>query len=819
MESSGEYTVEYKFTADVNGLEQGVKQAKSLVKDATDAVGKDFKVNWGEGSGSIGEYSKWLENAKKETENLTGATSTFSLSQEQMESINKRNAAYMEQYNAQVQSLSTNTVQATDDFSGFDSALYSTTASVGELDLKTQALIASMAALTAAFAKNSLDAFARYEDAVYGMATTVGNVGGTIEQAMEGIKTSTESGLLSEADAAKAINNLTSYGYSVAEATQLIEALTVSSEAHRRSNMTVAEQVVQTTEGIRRQSSMMARASGNSETLSAAQQRYAETLGKTADELDKAEQRQAIFNSYLEAGTSSVAVAEGYENSYAASVQRLNNSLDNLKVAFGQVLAPLATWLANAAAWVVSNKELVAGVVTFVGVIAGGGGLIIAITKLLPLIAQAIAWFSGLHVATKGVILGLATVAATMAVVSVASSSMSNSLAGITEGAAEATDNMDDFTASVGGGGGGGGAVGAVRDLSAELAKLERQYKDELKQIANRHQETIDRLTKQIQDANVDYKRAIDERNAEFATSQAKEEKKHQEKVDDIMEQIRFLQRYNNDYNRQKLANLEFALAKENALYQKQTEAAKNELELQNENDRIAYEEKRQQYQKELDDELAFMNKHRADLQEVQNWILEDEIESLKRRYEEQQASYEQQSAAAGAAGASIGDNFIQNLNKKLADAQSGQLQTDAFNLGSATSKSVIRGAWEHIKSVANDDDENFLARIWRGILGDETFHRLKYGATASGSGWASGGYTGQGGVNEVAGVVHKGEYVLPQEMVDQNTGTPKALGNTYVINVSGTFATSAAERRKVADQIVAAINQNNKSRLEASWQ
>ena len=820
MESSGEYTVEYKFTADVNGLEQGVKQAKSLVKDASDAVGKDFKVNWGEGSGSIGEYSKWLENAKKETENLTGATSTFSLSQEQMESINKRNAAYMEQYNAQVQSLSTNTVQATDDFSGFDSALYSTTASVGELDLKTQALIASMAALTAAFAKGSLDAFARYEDAVYGMATTVGNVGGTIEQAMEGIKTSTESGLLSEADAAKAINNLTSYGYSVAEATQLIEALTVSSEAHRRSNMTVAEQVVQTTEGIRRQSSMMARASGNSETLSAAQQRYAETLGKTADELDNAEQRQAIFNSYLEAGTSSVAVAEGYENSYAASVQRLNNSLDNLKVAFGQVLAPLATWLANAAAWVVSNKELVAGVVTFVGVIAGGGGLIIAISKLLPLIGQAIAWFSGLHVATKGVILGLATVAATMAVVSVASSSMSSSLAGITEGAAEATDNMDDFTASVGGGGGGGGAVGAVRDLSAELAKLERQYKDELKQIANRHQETIDRLTKQIQDANVDYKRAIDERNAEFATSQAKEEKKHQEKVDDIMEQIRFLQRYNNDYNRQKLANLEFALAKENALYQKQTEAAKNELELQNENDRIAYEEKRQQYQKELDDELAFMNKHRADLQEVQNWILEDEIESLKRRYEEQQASYEQQSSAAGAAGAAIGDNFINNLNKKLTDAQNGKLQTDAFNLGSTTSKSVIRGAWEHIKAVANDDDENFLARIWKGILGNETFNRLKYGtSTGQPSGWATGGYTGQGGVNEVAGIVHKGEYVLPQEMVDQNTGTPKSLGNTYVINVSGTFATSAAERRKVADQIVAAINQNNKSRLEASWQ
>lgn len=43
--------------------------------------------------------------------------------------------------------------------------------------------------------------------------------------------------------------------------------------------------------------------------------------------------------------------------------------------------------------------------------------------------------------------------------------------------------------------------------------------------------------------------------------------------------------------------------------------------------------------------------------------------------------------------------------------------------------------------------------------------------------GFASGGYTGRGGVNDVAGVVHKGEYVLPQSQVDQRTGTPKMGG------------------------------------------
>jgi TP901 family phage tail tape measure protein len=40
--------------------------------------------------------------------------------------------------------------------------------------------------------------------------------------------------------------------------------------------------------------------------------------------------------------------------------------------------------------------------------------------------------------------------------------------------------------------------------------------------------------------------------------------------------------------------------------------------------------------------------------------------------------------------------------------------------------------------------------------------------------GFASGGYTGAGGKYEPAGIVHKGEYVVPKQHVNQATGTPK---------------------------------------------
>jgi hypothetical protein len=53
--------------------------------------------------------------------------------------------------------------------------------------------------------------------------------------------------------------------------------------------------------------------------------------------------------------------------------------------------------------------------------------------------------------------------------------------------------------------------------------------------------------------------------------------------------------------------------------------------------------------------------------------------------------------------------------------------------------------------------------------------HSAWWQTALTGKSYSVGGYTGSGGVNEVAGVVHKGEYVLPQSAVDQTTGRPKA--------------------------------------------
>lgn len=68
------------------------------------------------------------------------------------------------------------------------------------------------------------------------------------------------------------------------------------------------------------------------------------------------------------------------------------------------------------------------------------------------------------------------------------------------------------------------------------------------------------------------------------------------------------------------------------------------------------------------------------------------------------------------------------------------------------------------------DGEERVVQKVDGGIVDTGTY--------------ADGGYTGMGGKNEVAGIVHRGEYVIPREQVNQSTGLPM-MGSTININGS----------------------------------
>ena len=76
-------------------------------------------------------------------------------------------------------------------------------------------------------------------------------------------------------------------------------------------------------------------------------------------------------------------------------------------------------------------------------------------------------------------------------------------------------------------------------------------------------------------------------------------------------------------------------------------------------------------------------------------------------------------------------------------------------------------------------------------------------------AGWATGGFTGRGRASDVAGIVHKGEYVLPKPLVDQNRGVPKNMGGAGNISIAinaGAYLGSQQEARKHAKIIYQAL-------------
>jgi len=117
----------------------------------------------------------------------------------------------------------------------------------------------------------------------------------------------------------------------------------------------------------------------------------------------------------------------------------------------------------------------------------------------------------------------------------------------------------------------------------------------------------------------------------------------------------------------------------------------------------------------------------------------------------------------------------------------------DAFN--------ILNGLEAAADKSIKDLNKQLDDQIYKGKLSLDQAYKIQNAPGYTGSktvtydkksntylpGFASGGYTGPGGENDIAGIVHRGEYVLPKEQVDQRTGTPK-IGRGITINQYNTI-------------------------------
>lgn len=122
-------------------------------------------------------------------------------------------------------------------------------------------------------------------------------------------------------------------------------------------------------------------------------------------------------------------------------------------------------------------------------------------------------------------------------------------------------------------------------------------------------------------------------------------------------------------------------------------------------------------------------------------------------------------SAAGSSLGATVGSNTTSSAGNNM------NIPGVVANNISAARVPAMNNAWSIGSAIASSVRSGLSAALdW--VLGPNTVPRRTLRAAI---GFAEGGYTGSGGMYQPAGIVHKGEYVIPKRDVNQSTGMPHA--------------------------------------------
>lgn len=756
---------------------------------------------------AITKYGADSTQAKSATNSLSGAV----LSQSQQQQ--------------RLKAMLDGTSNSSKNFSG---SMGSSTAAVVGLG----AAISATVAVGATLRKGVNDAN-QYQSALLGLDSVSQAFGQSQDKVRQAAIDLSSDGLIPITQSVMAFKNALATGYSIEQATALLKGLKDQAAFNRQSYYDLGGAVVATTEGIRNGNSVLADATGTTTNLSVMAKKAGIDLNDMANSETKAAYQAAILDGFLVETNRSMGDAATYSQTAAGSQSQLSYQMNALSVNIGKVTNALTQGLTRdlASFIAINNQSIVsvgAGVLAFatvatvVPLVVKGIRTVIATLKAFT-VAQAIA--------TGGV--GLLAVALGVAAGATVSS-LFDGMTDVKEATDDAAGSAGKMENSL------GGSSKQANDLAKQLKKIDEEmsdvrsnFQEQLAELVRSKRESISELNDQLASEKSAYDKSYSDRLFDFNKSQQEELQTHQSKVARLTTQIDFLKRYQNDANKQQLSNLQFALARENSLYTQQTTERKGKYDQDAEAERVSYEKRQAELQIRLAAETALLDKHRADVESIRGVILLDEIDKLKRGRDEQLRSLEQQRIDAissnASTGSAAGTAFGDALSRRVSEAM-GKMKTDVEN-------SMTDGDW--LKRLQNNFQRNWernggdfwkplkdsFGRTW-GLLSGTM--EIKNGQIISkpggGGGWAEGGFTGRGAVNEPAGVVHRGEYVLPQSMVNQSTGLPKlealsapnvASGATYNINItaSASMLRSEQDKRDFAKMIFDAFNQDRRAK------
>lgn len=627
--------------------------------------------------------------------------------------------------------------------------------------------------------RQSVTAANEYQGALTGLSRLSQRFGYDQVVARDAAKSLAEDGLVTVSTAANGLQKLLTAGVGLPEAIELMRGYKDQASFGKSSTIDLDTAVGNLAESFYTENSAIGNLSGQTENWTQILEYGASVIGKNVSQLSQKERVMAKLIGQQRLNNLVEGDAAVFAATNAGKQALLNATLKNMQVTIGQVTNSITGGLIGALAGM--SKEQQQATIS----IAGGSAAFIGIVTIAPIVVRAIR-----AIRTAIIAMGVANAFASAGI-----TALIGALGGLAAGFAinnliEGLESTDDLSAATAGNveqveGGLSGAAGNAADLAKQMAKINDQmeqaredYRYSLAQLVQEKNQNIAQLTAQLDEEGKEYDNAYRERLSSFTKTQNEEQLTHEQSAKKLQNQIDFLTRYNNAANNQRRTELEFALAKENADYARSTQLREAEFEAQTKTAADEYEKRRAENQKKLNEELALLNKHRQEVLSVRNVILLDEIESLRKSRDEQLKSLEKQKS-----------DIVGTLT--AAGAEAGKASAKAFNTAFGAEGIYFDKATKY--SVQNINGKKYVVPEFD-----------------------TGGFTGRGGVKEPAGIVHRGEYVVPQSQVDQSTGLPdlSKMGASQTVqviatvNMSGVMASGPSDFRAISVKIGKALNE-----------
>ncbi len=211
--------------------------------------------------------------------------------------------------------------------------------------LKGLAAAAGIAFGTAAlinFGKQSLKTASDFKSAMTGLQSIVDGQGRSFSQAQGFINDYISDGLVPVTNAVTTYKNLLMRGYSTDQIESVMTALKNSSAFGRQASLTMGEAVQSATEGLKNENSILVDNSGVTKNVSVMWKEYAATIGVGVDSLTKQQKIQAEVTGIMQETRFQMGDAAKLAGTYAGQVQQLGFNFNNLKIAVGNALMPIA---------------------------------------------------------------------------------------------------------------------------------------------------------------------------------------------------------------------------------------------------------------------------------------------------------------------------------------------------------------------------------------------------------------------------------------------------------------------------------------------